>query len=239
MKLPSSIQQQALEHAKADFPAESCGLVAVVKGRKRYFSCRNLAETPDEHFVLDPLQYAEVEDQGEIVAVVHSHPKTNHAPSQADRVACEKSRLPWHIVNPQTEQWGYCEPEGFELPYVGREFVFGIVDCYSLCRDWYKREFGLELSDYDRRDKFWLKGESLYMDNFANEGFHRVPVEELQYGDAILMQLESPLPNHAAIYLGDSQILHHLQGRLSSRDLYGRDSYYGKSTACILRHESR
>ena len=54
-----------------------------------------------------------------------------------------------------------------------------------------------------------------------------------------LMQLQSPLPNHAAIYIGDGQILHHLQGRLSSRDLYGLDSYYGKSTACVLRHESR
>jgi hypothetical protein len=32
-------------------------------------------------------------------------------------------------------------------------------------------------------------------------------------------------------------VLHHLQGRLSSRDVYG--SYYVKSTACALRHESR
>jgi proteasome lid subunit RPN8/RPN11 len=237
MKLTDSIVEQALEQARAEFPKESCGLVAVVKGRKRYFLCRNLAETPDEHFVLDPLQYAEVEDQGEIVAVVHSHPKTNPAPSQADRVACEKSGLPWHIVNPQTAEWGYCEPSGFELPYVGREFVFGIVDCYSLCRDWYKREWNLDLKDYDRRDQFWLKGENLYMDNFASEGFHRIPLDELQYGDAILMQLQSPLPNHAAIYLGDQLILHHVQRRLSSRDLYG--GYYLKSTVCAVRHESR
>jgi cell wall-associated NlpC family hydrolase len=62
-------------------------------------------------------------------------------------------------------------------------------------------------------------------------------LEELQYGDAILMQLASPLPNHAAVYLGDQLILHHLQGRLSSRDLYG--GYYLKSTARVLRHESR
>ena len=51
------------------------------------------------------------------------------------------------------------------------------------------------------------------------------------------MNLVSPLPNHAAIYLGDQQVLHHVQGRLSSRDVYG--GYYGKSTACALRHESR
>jgi len=237
MKLTDSLQQAALEHAKQVFPQESCGLIAVVKGRRRYFPCRNTAETPDEHFVLDPSDYAAVEDQGEIVAVVHSHPKTNPEPSQADRVACEKSGLPWFIVNPQTEQWDQCQPSGLELPYVGREFVFGIVDCYSLCRDWYKRELGLELSEYDRRDKFWLRGENLYLDNFAKEGFHPIPLDELQYGDAILMQLQSPLPNHAAIYLGDQLILHHVQGRLSSRDIYG--GYYWKSTALAVRHESR
>ena len=237
MKLTPTLQAQILEHAKAEFPREACGLLAVVKGRRRYFPCRNIAETPDEHFVLDPTGYAEVEDQGEIVAVVHSHPTTNHEPSQADRIACEKSELPWFIVNPNTEQWGYCEPAGFELPYVGREFSFGVVDCYTLCRDWYKREFGVSLSDYDRRDKFWLRGENLYLDNFAAEGFSEVPLEELQYGDLILMQLESPLPNHAAIYLGDQQILHHVQGRLSSRDIYG--GYYWSSTAKAIRHESR
>lgn len=237
MTLPDSIRAAALEHAKTEFPKESCGLIAVIKGRRRYFSCRNIAETPDEHFVLDPADYAAVEDKGEIVAVVHSHPKTNHAPSQADRVACEKSGVPWYVVNPQTEAWGYCEPEGFELPYVGREFVFGLVDCYSLCRDWYKREWNLDLKDYDRRDQFWLRGESLYIDNFANEGFRRIPIEDLQPGDAVIMQLNATLPNHAAVYLGDQTILHHLQGRLSSRDLYG--GYYLKNTACALRHESR
>ena len=97
--------------------------------------------------MLDPADYAAVEDKGEIVAVIHSHPTTNHNPSPADRVACEQSGLPWHIVNPNTENWGYCEPEGFELPYVGREFSHGVVDCYSLCRDWYKREFGLQLRE--------------------------------------------------------------------------------------------
>jgi proteasome lid subunit RPN8/RPN11 len=237
IELNDSTKNAALQHAKEAFPQESVGLVAVVKGRRRYFPCRNMAETPDEHFVLDPADYVAVEEKGEIVAVIHSHPKTNPAPSQADRVACEKSGLPWHIVNPQTEQWGYCEPDGFELPYVGREFVFGVVDCYTLCRDWYNRELGLNLRDYDRRDRFWLKGENLYLDNFASEGFYPIPLEELQYGDAILMQLESPLPNHAAVYLGDQLILHHMQGRLSSRDIYG--GYYLKSTAKALRHESR
>jgi len=237
IKLPDSVKLEILEHAKRSFPQEACGLVAIVKGRKKYFECKNLAETSDEHFILDSQDYQAVEEKGEIFAVIHSHPKTNAEPSQADRVACEKSGLPWFIVNPQTEQWAYCEPVGLELPYVGREFVFGVVDCYSLCRDWYKKEFGLNLTDYERRDQFWLRGENLYLDNFAKEGFYRIPFKEVQYGDLILMNLQSPLPNHGAIYLGDQLILHHVQGRLSSRDVYG--GYYAKSTTCVVRHENR
>ena len=237
MMLPPSLMEKIQAHAAEESPKECCGLVAVVKGRRKYFPCKNLAVTPEEHFALDPLDYAAVEDQGEVVAVIHSHPVTNHAPSQADRVACEQSGLPWHIINPNTGNWGYCEPEGFELPYVGREFVHGTVDCYSLCRDWYKREWGLELRNYLRRDQWWEDGQNLYLDNFEKEGFHRIPVSELQRGDALLMQLSSPVPNHAAIYIGDQQVLHHVQGRLSSRDVFG--GYYLKNTAFALRHESR
>ncbi len=235
MRLPQRIFAQILQHAQAEAPRECCGLIAVVKGRHRYFPCKNIAETPDEHFILSG--WDEVEDQGEVVVIVHSHPNTHPEPSVADRVSCEKSGLPWLIVNPINESWGWCKPSGFELPYVGRNFVFGVVDCYTLVRDWYSREYGIKLRDYMRRDGFWDRGESLYMDNFVAEGFSKIPVGNVQRGDLILMNLVSPLPNHAAIYMGDQQILHHVQGRLSSRDVYG--GYYGKSTACALRHESR
>jgi len=237
MSITESIKAEALTHAKEEFPKESCGLVAVIKGKNRYFRCTNLAETPDEHFILDPNEYLKVEDKGEIVVVIHSHPRTNHSPSQADKVACEKSGVPWYVVNPQTELWGYCEPEGYELPYVGREFSHGLVDCYTLVRDFYKREFLIDLYDYHRLDKWWDNGENLYLDNFNKEGFTEIPFEDMQYGSVLLMHLESDVPNHAAIYINDQLILHHVQGRLSSRDVYG--GYYQKTTAKVLRHESR
>ena len=237
MKLTKEIKEKALAHAKEEYPKEAVGLVHVIKGKNRYFKCQNLAETPDEHFILNPKDYLEAEKKGEIIAVVHSHPKTNPAPSPADKVACEASGLPWFIVNPNTETWGEYKPEGWELPYVGREFSHGIVDCYSLVRDFYKREFDLQLNDYNRRDQWWEKGENMYLDNFAKEGFKETTLEQIAYGDLFLMQLESPVPNHAGIYLGDGVVLHHVQGRLSSRDVYG--GYYQKVTAKVLKHESR
>ena len=224
MKITEKVKEEALAHAKEDSPRESVGLVHIVKGREKYFPCNNLAETPDEHFVLDPNDYIKCEEKGQITAVIHSHPVTNHHPSPADLVACEKSGLPWFVVNPHTEHWGYCEPNGYELPFVGRPFFHGVIDCYTLVQDFYKKELDIKMGDYFRRDKWWEKGENMYLDNFKNEGMREV-------------DLESVVPNHAALYLGEMIILHHVQGRLSSRDVYG--GYYQKVTELCLRHESR
>ena len=73
MKLTAAMQAEILQQAKDEFPRESCGLVAVVKGRRRYFPCRNIAETPDEHFVLDG--WNEVEDKGRASLLRSSLPK--------------------------------------------------------------------------------------------------------------------------------------------------------------------
>lgn len=62
-----------------------------------------------------------------------------------------------------------------------------------------------------------------------------MPLNELQYGDFILMQIESNTVNHAAIYIGNGEILHHLYGRLSMRGVYG--SYWLDRTRRTLRHK--
>jgi len=234
--LSTDVKNKIILHAKEQYPKESCGLLIVIKGRLFYESCKNIAETPSEHFIIDPKDYLAVSKKGEIVGVVHSHPTTEAVLSEADKVACEKSKLPWYVVNPITGEINESKPSGFKLPYIGRVFSHGIVDCYTLLQDWYERELNIKLGDYDRRDNWWDKGENLYLDNYKKENFYEITVDEITYGDIIFMHLISPVPNHVAIYIGDNKILHHVQGRLSSRDVYG--SYYQKVTAKILRHEN-
>ena len=82
-------KNNALKHAKEDAPHEACGLVAIYKGKEKYFPCKNLAEELGEQFILDPDDWIEAEDQGEIVAVFHSHPDHPPMPSQADLASCE------------------------------------------------------------------------------------------------------------------------------------------------------
>lgn len=222
------------KHAAAEYPREACGLVVVVRGRARYVPCRNLA-TDDEHFVLPKQDFAAAADLGEVTAVVHSHPDLSAEPSQADRVACEASGLPWHIVAYPDDDLRTIEPCGYEAPLVGRQFAHGVLDCYSLVRDWYARERGIVLPDFDRHDGWWQHGEDLYMQHYAEAGFVAISQDQPEVaGDVILMQLRSPVPNHAAVYLGDGHMLHHLHGRLSSRDVYG--GYWQQIARCVLRY---
>jgi len=235
-------------HALQEYPRECCGLVIVRKGRERYVPCRNVATTPDEHFILSPEDYAAADDEGEVTAIAHSHPDVPARPSQADRVGCEASELPWVIVSVMQGEDGpviadtqVIAPEGFKAPLVGREWAHGVLDCWALCRDWYAEERGAVLPDPVRQDGWWDDGQSdLYGDEaMGAAGFSKISPADLQKGDLILMQIRAKnlVPNHAAIYLGDGLILQHLHGRLSSRDVYG--GYWQEVTRSVWRLSTR
>ena len=109
--MQSENQSLAMDHAREEYPRESCGLLVIRRGREVYVPCRNIGVGTDQ-FVIHPEDFAQADSMGQIVGVVHSHPGLPPTASQADRVACEASGLPWHIISFPSGQWAQIQPSG-------------------------------------------------------------------------------------------------------------------------------
>ena len=100
-----------------------------------------------------------------------------------------------------------------DTPYTGRPFIHTKWDWFTLLKDYYKKELSITLPDVSYFDEWWSKGEDFYMQTIGAAGFY--PTLTLKKYDVIAMRLNSHIFNHAAIYLGDNKILHHMGGKFS------------------------
>jgi len=243
--------EDAKTHARQQFPKESCGLI--VAGN--YIACENVAAPVEEHkegddncgcqlcsFQIDPQVYLKHADK--IDFVVHSHPNGPLYPSRADMEGQLQTGVPWAIIALDEDRVGDPLMWGDSLPIaplVGRPFMHGVHDCYSLIRDCYRLGKD-ELAKQDipdwpyepillptgvRDDGWWEKGEDLYDRNFPLAGFIEIPETEVRPGDVFLMKIRSEQFNHGGLLISNDLILHHLPLRLSRREpagLWGRQA---------------
>ncbi|EFH2687396.1 phage tail protein [Escherichia coli] len=117
----------------------------------------------------------------------------------------------------------------------GRRFEHGVTDCYTLFRDAYHLA-GIEMPDFHRGDDWWRHGQNLYLDNLEATGLYQVPLSAAQPGDVLLCCFGSSVPNHAAIYCGDSELLHHIPEQLSKRERY--TDKWQRRTHSLWRHRA-
>lgn len=215
--------------AELRYPREACGFL-IAQGKKAVFMpARNVAEGTDQ-FVIDHRDYAAAEDAGEIIAIWHSHPEAGGSPSEADLAGCEMTELPWLISAFRRTEQGFehdeitvTQPSGFATPYVGRPYIFGTFDCYSLLADFYRREYGIRLDDFHhlRIPEWWRAGDDILERNWRSQGFVPVTDGTFQEGDALTFAFDSDIPNHVAMYVTGDIILHHMIHRLSRKETFG------------------
>lgn len=224
-----TLEQQILAHAQAAAPDECCGLVIAAADGELYQPLTNNATEPDT-FDIDPADWIAAEEQGEIMAVVHSHPTGPAVLSAADRAAQRATAVQWWLVaNGELYQFRNV------APLLARQFDHGTTDCLTLILDAYHLS-GLELGNYAREDDWWDTEQDLYLEHLPTADFEQLGAEDdPQLGDLVLICLGGVKACHGAIYLGDGYLLHHPINRLSKRDLYS--GYWQHQTHSIWRHK--
>lgn len=220
-------------HCRVDQTIESCGLFVLKDGVVVFVPCENHAYDKTNSFIVHPSDFVRESDEGDVIGVGHSHVIGPSTPSGEDRINAENCMLPFVIYQPEADTVGTYDPKGVPTPLLGRKWVLGVSDCYTLARDYYRTQ-GLELKDYVRNDMSILRTNSLFLQYYEENGFH--VIEGLpKIHDALLIQVHANIPNHVAVMVDNNLILHHLQDRLSCREPYG--GYWRRHTMKVLRHE--
>lgn len=229
--LTSQIKQQIAAFARENPEEECCGFV-LASGL--VVAVENVAEQRRRQFEIRATDYARYGD--DIAAIWHSHPEGEFLFSPADVRGCKASGLPWVLFHNPTQGIKLADPTG-TAPYEGRDWVYGLNDCFGLVTDWLRREMGFDFPDVDRYDdkpEPSIKILEAFPPLMESCGLKRV-TDGVQYGDVLFMQCESPMPNHCAVMVDPSKnrILHHLIDRYSITDYYG--SYWRNVTDSVWR----
>jgi proteasome lid subunit RPN8/RPN11 len=248
MELNSSSHEAFEKHAISVYPQECCGLLL---DDGEYLSCVNKHPDPTKSFRIDPMVLVEMD--GRMKAVLHSHPyNPSHQfpvgflpqyPSMKDIDCFNKTGLPWGIA--ATDGTGISElvwmDESVIPPLLGRKFVWGVTDCFSLGRDYYKLNYGITFPNVPRPWGFWddLDNSDFIVRYFESCGFYEVPFEKAQIGDGLLIRMGDTkcagAINHIGVITGPNEFMHQVAGSSYSRK--ARLDIWRRSVAKVVRYK--
>tara|TARA_Y100000361_G_scaffold139051_1_gene141759 strand:- start:277 stop:669 length:393 start_codon:yes stop_codon:yes gene_type:complete len=115
---------------------------------------------------------------------------------------------------------------------LGRQWRYGVNDCFSLVRDWFELQ-GVSLPEFPRPVDLEIC-DSVFLQQAEAIGFEKVAYARRRPGDILIMKLHTRTPMHAAILLPDEQILHQRQNSLSAVEPLRR--YYVERIAAVFRY---
>ncbi len=206
--------QDAIVHAKEVFPDESCGAII----DDEYVRFDNQAEDKTKNFVImDPYFDRSYQDNA-IQAVIHSH-NNDPAATAADQAQQIELEVPFGIVNLVNKSVTHLAFWGDSLPIEPlkrRHFFYGVWDCFSLVRDYFRIKHGVTFPNVPREYGFWLKNESIFENHIFNVDVVPVPLDEIRPNDVLFYNLHgSKFLNHCAVMKEDGLVLHHFENHCS------------------------
>jgi hypothetical protein len=123
-----------------------------------------------------------------------------------------------------------------KVNYENRIYIYGMLDCYTLIRDYFREKYNVWVpANIDRQFGWWHNGRNLYVDMYEPYGFHET-FEKIKIDDVLIFKFDKGMPSHSAIYIGNGMMMHHMLGRFSCIEPF--DGIYKLSIAGVLRYGS-
>jgi cell wall-associated NlpC family hydrolase len=136
--------------------------------------------------------------------------------TEQDRAEMNLQKIPTVLIGSNKDVFKWYIPDRYfeNKGYLNRLYLYGIFDCYTIVHDYYSREWNLWLpNNMSRPYGWWDKAKNLY---FENKPDWVQESSSIQRYDTIIFNInDESLPNHAAVYLGNGKMLHHLETRFS------------------------
>lgn len=197
----------------------------------QFFPLENIAVDKRHQFEVDPMFMLNEPD-----ALLHSH-TVGFEEQRHDARSPSITDLEYQITT--AIEWGICVTDGdvCEDPLywgnpnnrpelLGRDFIFNIQDCLSLCQDWFYQEHGVVLPNQPR-NPYWNEDGENYMEQlYESWGFDKIDLGSLRRGDVLFYKVRSPVVNHLGIYLDNNEVISHWYGRVSAIESYGKWANY-------------
>lgn len=219
-------------HFESEYPREGCGLIVIHKGKKKWIPCRNVA-TGTENFIISSEDYFNAKSKYDILAIVHSHPDGSNEPSEHDINCCDALGIPYWIFSYPDMKFNLLEPKKNFYPLIGREYEFGVKDCFEAMRD-YLAEQNINIPPRAPFEDNWWENDLNYFSEQIIKNWGGIKVDTPQKNDVLIFKVKADVPDHCGVYLGNDFFFHHAENRLSCREnLY---PFWAKYIVGIYRH---
>tara|TARA_E500000178_G_scaffold268705_1_gene266371 strand:- start:7728 stop:8426 length:699 start_codon:yes stop_codon:yes gene_type:complete len=206
------------KHFKRQYPREACGVISVVKGKKKWYPCENISEE-DEHFLIDTDYYLKLTRTTDVIGIVHSHPDASSEPSEFDIASCNALGKDFYIFSYPEMDLTVLHPENKTTNLYGREYEFGVQDCFEALRDYLSSENIKIPPRVMFVEDYWDKNIDYFNEKtIKNWNHYPVNLNSIQKNDVLIFKIFSNINNHCGVYLGNDIFYHHAEERLSCRE---------------------
>ncbi len=206
------------KHFDKEYPREGCGLIIVVKGKKRWVPIKNIAKHNDD-FLMDSEEYLKYFLSSDIIGIVHNHIHESSEPGETDLEACNTMGIPYYIFSYPEMDLTIVKPKNNTIDLYGREYKFGVKDCFEAMRDYLATQ---EIKIPPRaafEDSWYDKGLDYFTDKMAKYwNGQPVDLDKLKPNDVLIFRVQEEVNNHCGVFLGNDIFYHHAVNRLSCRE---------------------